>query len=393
MIHYLKHAAIPIVMLTVTVGMLLGGAWLWFGLSALVVLLVGGDAISPDDLSQPRYRHKWILNMMLYLTVPLMFFQFLILAWLSGQGAQDLLGIGAFVSGWLHYDALAARNATAWYHFPGAFVGLGLVTAGYATNVAHELTHRTGDPAAMLAGRWLLGFSLNPDFAIEHVYGHHEKVGTWKDPAQARRGDNVYWFIVRSTVLGHISAWKIEMERLRRKRIGVLSVRNRMLTGYGICAAYIGAFAFAGGAVGALFFVVTALLGKAVLEIVNYIEHYGLIRIEGQPVQPRHSWNTNRLASSILLFSLTRHSAHHEKGDLPFWELKPYPEAPEMPFGYLSTIGIALLPPLWHRLMAPVLANWDANQASPQEREVAREENLRSGIPALRTAGQSVAAA
>ena len=84
-------------------------------------------------------------------------------------------------------------------------------------------------------------------------------------------------------------------------------------------------------------------------------------------VQPRHSWNTNKRMSSVVLYSLTRHSAHHEKGDLPFWKLKPYPDAPTMPYGYLTTILIAMIPPVWFRVIAPSLAHWDNHFASKEE--------------------------
>jgi alkane 1-monooxygenase len=116
------------------------------------------------------------------------------------------------------------------------------------------------------------------------------------------------------------------------------------------------------------------LWGKALLEIVNYMEHYGMVRVPGEPVQPRHSWNTNRRISSWSMFNLTRHSHHHAAGEVPFHALRPMPDAPQMAGGYLTTILLALLPPLWHRLMTPrVLA-------------LARQANLRSGIAAMQEA-------
>ena len=77
----------------------------------------------------------------------------------------------------------------------------------------------------------------------------------------------------------------------------------------------------------------------------------------------------------MVLFSLTRHSAHHEKGDLPFWNLKPYPEAPEMPYGYLTTIFLAFFPPVWRAVMNPRLKEWDEKQASREELEILASKN------------------
>jgi len=123
-----------------------------------------------------------------------------------------------------------------------------------------------------------------------------------------------------------------------------------------------------GGQRGLAFFLLAALLAKALLEIVNYMEHYGLVRMPATPVQIRHSWNTNRRISSWSLFNLTRHSHHHAQGGAQFQELRPFPEAPVMISGYLTTILVTLVPPLWFRVMRPRLAAWDRNCASAEER-------------------------
>jgi alkane 1-monooxygenase len=138
-----------------------------------------------------------------------------------------------------------------------------------------------------------------------------------------------------------------------------------------------------GGWVAAGYFLLCALLGKALLEIVNYMEHYGMVRNPNTPVQPRHSWNTNRRISSWALFNLTRHSHHHAQGEVPFHELRPYPDAPMMVSGYLTTLLLTLIPPVWNRLMIPKLIAWDREFATEEERALAAVANERSGIPAL----------
>ncbi len=368
MFKYLKYLFTPVLMTAVTAGILLGGAWMWTGLLAILLFLVGGDAVSGEDVSEPHFSHKWILNLNLYLTIPVLAAMLLALAWMGGSGAQDFLGLGALAGSLAGVDLFSARASTQWYHFVGAVLGAGFAVVGYGTNVAHELTHRTSDPAAMIGGRWLLAMGCMSDFSIEHVYGHHLHVGTRRDPATAMRGENVYSFILRSTIDGHRSAWNLEANRLRRRGHMVLSIRNRMIRGYFMSIAIAGVFFAAGGWKALALFLAQAAWAKAVLEIVNYMEHYGLVRAEGQPVLPRHSWNTNKWMSSLVLYSLTRHSAHHEKGDLPFWHLKPYTDAPTMPYGYLTTILIAMVPPLWFRVMTPALADWDNRHASQEER-------------------------
>ena len=123
--------------------------------------------------------------------------------WVGGKSGNN-------VGGTEKYDFFTERNGNVWSDYVGALLGVGFIVAGYGTNVGHELTHRIKARIAMLEGRWLLSASCNADFSIEHVYGHHVTVGTDKDPATARRGENVYTFFIRSTIFGHISEWKHE---------------------------------------------------------------------------------------------------------------------------------------------------------------------------------------
>jgi len=163
----------------------------------------------------------------------------------------------------------------------------------------------------------------------------------------------------------------------------VFSMRNAYIRGLLMSVALVvAAFAIAGWT-GVLYFSLGALLGKALLEIVNYMEHYGMVRLPNQPVDPRHSWNTNSTISSWGMFNLSRHSHHHAQGEVPYQDLMPLPSAPVMIGGYLATIIVTLIPPLWHRLMIPKLVQWDRVHASPEERVLALRANQRSGLAAL----------
>jgi alkane 1-monooxygenase len=184
--------------------------------------------------------------------------------------------------------------------------------------------------------------------------------------------------VLVSTWRGNLSAWHIETARLRRMGSSVWSWRNAFLRGHAMSLLLLaGAFAM-GGPLAALYFTACALWGKALLEIVNYMEHYGMVRDPATPVQPRHSWNTNRRISSWSMFNLTRHSHHHAEGEVPFQKLRPIPNAPMMIGGYLTTIVVALVPPLWHAIMTPKVLAWDRDFASPRERELAAAANARS---------------
>jgi alkane 1-monooxygenase len=267
-----------------------------------------------------------------------------------------------------------------------AIIATGLMIGMVGTIPAHELTHRTWDPVSMFIGRWLLAFSFDTIFSIEHVYGHHRYVSTTEDPATAPRGRNVYVHILASTIKGNVSAWHLEAGRLQRGGHGALTWRNAVIRGHLMSVLLVGVAWAMGGGAAAAFFTACALWGKALLEIVNYMEHYGMVRDAASPVQPRHSWNTNKRVSSWAMFNLTRHSHHHAQGEVPYQDLKPFPDAPMMINGYLTTIMVALLPPLWHRLMTPKVLEWDQRFASPRERELASQANAVSGIADLMAA-------
>ena len=375
MFKYIKQFMTPVMLSGVFVGTMIGGPWMWLGVAIICLVMIGGDGLLRDDLSEPEYSQKWILNAALFLALPFLLVTLWGLAWATQSGTSDFLGLGALIHTVTGYDVFAARQASTWYHMVGAVLGTGFTVAGYGTNIAHELTHRTTDPLSMIWGRWMLAMSNNADFSIEHVYGHHETIATEADPASAKRGDNLYVFIVKSTFQGHASAWRLEAGRLKKKGYWVFGPRNRMLTGYLMSITYAAAFYAAAGWLGVGIYMAQATWAKVVFEVVNYIEHYGLVRVPGQPVMPRHSWNTNKVVSSMVLFSLTRHSAHHEKGDLPFWNLKPYPEAPEMPYGYLTTIFAAMVPPVWRASINPKLKEWDEKHASREELEILARRN------------------
>lgn len=351
---YLRYASFHAVGLAAAAALAAGGWRTTAGLLAIVAFYVLGDAAFGEDRSVPRHRHPAILTFQLWLALPLL--TLIVLAALRSLPAST--GPGHLVSAWL---------------LTGLMIGM------VGTIPAHELTHRTWDPVSQAVGRWLLAFSLDTTFAIEHVYGHHRYVATAADPATAPRGRSVYRHILVSTWKGNASAWRIEVARLAKRGRGPLSWRNAVLRGQLMSLALVaGAWAY-GGWRAAAFFLACAAWGKALLEIVNYMEHYGLVREPGAPVKPRHSWNTTRRLSSWTLFNLTRHSHHHAQGELPFHALRPLPGAPTMVAGYLTTIVLTLVPPVWRRLMAPRLAAWDRDQANEAERRLAALQGARAG--------------
>lgn len=380
-LHYLKFFLFHAIGLLSAAALLAGGAWISVGLAAVLAIYILGDALCGDDTSTPEFNSPGILTFQLWLALPLL--AFIVFAALWSVSSSDVLGFGAALSQLTGHDLLAARAATSVVQHVSAWLLTGLMIGMIGTITAHELTHRTWDPVSMFIGRWLLAFSFDTVFSIEHVYGHHRYVSTREDPATAPRGRNVYWHVLVSTFRGNLSAWKIESKRLARKNHSRFGWHNAVIRGHLMSLLLVaGAYAM-GGPVAALFFIACALWGKALLEIVNYMEHYGMVRNPATPVQPRHSWNTNRRISSWAMFNLTRHSHHHAQGEVPYQELKPFADAPMMVGGYLTTVVVAMIPPLWHKLMTPKVLAWDRDHASAEERVLAAAANARSGMRAF----------
>ena len=387
--HYLKYFLFHLIGMLALVAILLGGSYISFGLAAILITYVLGDALSGDDISTPTFNYSGILTVQLWLALPLLSLVIFTAVWSVSAG--DVLGFGQFTSNLSGYDLLAAREATDSIYHLSTLVIVGLMIGMMGTITAHELTHRTWDPISMLVGRWLLAFSFDTIFSIEHVYGHHRYVSTINDPATAPRGRNVYYHILASTVKGNVSAWNLETERLGKFGKGPFSIGNGVIRGHLMSVVLVVLAYLIGGIEGGLFFIACALFGKALLEIVNFMEHYGMVRNPKVPVQPRHSWNTNKRISSWAMFNLTRHSHHHADGNVPYQELRPYADAPMMINGYLTTILVALIPPLWNYFMVPKVLAWDEKYASKEELSLAKQANLVSGNAAfVKAAGKSL---
>ena len=176
---YGRYGLLLAVGLASGVAMWAGGAWMWVGFFAAIALALGGDAIFGDDLSEPHYGHTWLLNAQLYANLPLLLWMTFGFAWQLSE--RDVLQIGALVQSFTGYDMIHARAQNSLADYIGGGLGLGLFYGVAGTNVGHELTHRTWSKPAQIVGRWLLAFTSDASFAIEHVYGHHKNVATRQD--------------------------------------------------------------------------------------------------------------------------------------------------------------------------------------------------------------------
>jgi alkane 1-monooxygenase len=330
------------------------GLWFWIGpvvvlvVVPLIDLVAGLDRSNPPDdvieaLENDRY-YRWIT----YLFLPIQYLAFVAAMYLIVEG--DPLGGGGELELWEKV---------------GLAISIGVI-GGIGINTAHELGHKRESHE-----RWLSKIALAQvfygHFYIEHNRGHHVRVATPDDPASARMGESFYRFWPR-TVIGSLrSAWRVERKRYARKQQHPFRIGNDVLNA-GVMSVVLWGGLVAWLGVGVLpFLVVQAVVGFSLLEIVNFMEHYGMLRQKVgvgerqryERVDPTHSWNSNNIATNVLLYHLQRHSDHHANPTRRYQALRDFEESPVLPTGYAGMIVLALVPPLYRRVMDPrVLAHY-----------------------------------
>lgn len=244
------------------------------------------------------------------------------------------------------------------------FYGVGVASGAVGITYAHELLHQKNRGERWL-GDLLLASVLYSHFRSEHLHVHHRYVGTSRDPVTALYNEGFWRYFLRVLLACPASAWRAEAAMLKRRGLPVWHPTNPFWRYLLLQAAFL-ALAFAiGGWAGLGLFVWQAFIAVLHLELTNYIEHYGLTRKhlgEGryEHVLPRHSWNASHRASNWLLINLQRHSDHHYKPERRFPLLQTYDEgeAPQLPMGYPGMVCLAVIPPLWRRVMNPRVRAW-----------------------------------
>jgi alkane 1-monooxygenase len=233
----------------------------------------------------------------------------------------------------------------------------GVVGGVLAINTAHELIHKDSRLEQTVGGLLLASVGYH-GFKIEHLRGHHVHVSTPEDASSARFGQSVWDFLPRAMVLNTRNAWTLEAERLRKLGLPVLHWRNEMLRWTALWLALIALIALWLGLPGVVFFLLQGVVAAGTLEVINYIEHYGLERrrlADGrfERTTHLHSWNSDYRLSNLMLFQLQRHSDHHAFPKRPYAILRHHADSPQLPGGYAAMFLLALVPPLWFRVINP----------------------------------------
>ncbi len=237
----------------------------------------------------------------------------------------------------------------------GRIFSMGLMCGVMGINVGHELGHRS-NRLEQFIGELLLLTSLNTHFLPYHNEGHHRNVATPNDSATAKKNEILYWFWLKSHFGSYIEAWQIENKRLRKKGKSALSFQNKMIVYSLANMILLTSIYFYFGLFVLLAFILASVIGILLLETVNYIEHYGLLRTKNENgkyerVNHQHSWNSDSVLSKLFLFNLSRHSDHHYKGSKKYQILESISQSPQMPTGYPGMMLLALVPPLWFGYM------------------------------------------
>ena len=336
----------------------------WFGPCFVYLIvpaldwLIGHDRSNPPEslvaeLESQRW-YRWIT----YAYIPL-------------QYAATVLGAWVAVS-----------TPLAWWEWIGLIATIGIVN-GIGINTAHELGHKRE-----ALERWLARITLAPvaygHFFVEHNRGHHVRAATPEDPASSRLGESFWAFLPRTMIGGLRSAWHLEAQRLQREGKPAWHWQNQNLQAWSMSVAlFLGLSLWLGWA--ALpFLVVQAFYGASLLEVVNYLEHYGLLRAKDangryERVQPTHSWNNNNVVTNLLLYQLQRHSDHHANPTRRYQSLRHFDESPQLPVGYATLIPLAYIPPLWFRLMDKRVAAHYGGDLSKANLHPSRRASLLTG--------------
>jgi len=332
---------------------MMGGAWTWLPVVVMFAGVPVADALMRQNILHPsaheitEMEQRFTFRAVTWLWVPV---HVALVVWVLHTASHWPMG----------------------WSLAGLVLSVAVVGGAIGITFAHELVHRSS-PIERALGDVLLALVSYPHFAIEHVHGHHRHVATPHDPATARLGEGFYQFLPRTVWGSVVHAWAIERERLARRSRGVWSVGNTMLRYAATMALLDGGVYWIWGARGLAVFLLQGVGALILLEAINYVEHYGLERREQSPgryerVSVRHSWDSSHRLSNWLLINLARHSDHHLTASRRYPALSTREQAPQLPAGYGTMLLLALVPPLWRRVMDPRVAAQSVTPGQLQRR-------------------------
>nr|WP_299046747.1 alkane 1-monooxygenase [uncultured Tateyamaria sp.] len=242
-------------------------------------------------------------------------------------------------------------------------IAAGLYFGQISNSNAHELIHRSG--------RW--PFRLGAACYASILFGHHTSAhrlvhhihaATEKDPATARRGEGFWTYLPRTW----IGSFRAGLRAERQRHGGAAWPAPYLLYVGGAALSLAAAHALAGPA-GLLGLVLVSTYAQVQLMLSDYVQHYGLRRRtlpdgRREPMGPAHSWNAPHWYSSAMMLNAPRHSAHHARPATAFPQLDLDAQTmPMLPHSLPVMAVIALVPPVWRRMMDRRVARWSGSVA------------------------------
>ena len=373
----IKYLLAPSLILVTLAGVIAGGMLSWIGVALLGVGVIV-DTILRKQASSSMHKEDGstkasptFQNLVMYMMLPVFVLLQLALAWrvygfMTGVPVEitaTWFGLIPVYSGITSLDLIGAVLST------GIFAGIGII-------YGHELSHCKG--FAFIISRMTMGLSGSAHFCYAHVYNHHLELASEDDPATAPRGRTIYGHYLLSYLGQSKFVFNMEKERLSRMGVPFISWQNRWIRGYMMSVPSAVLFFMAGGWIGIAALATVWVISNFELEALNYLEHYGLIRVKDQPIDYRHNWDNNTLFTSWFFIEIGRQADHHDRGETHSWELENV-GAPNTGWGYFTIFALALVPPLWHWYMRKRLATWDEKFATAEEKGIANRINNEVG--------------
>lgn len=369
-----RYLIVPVMSLVTIYGIFLGNMFAWvgvflFGINIIIDTVTKDIHLRADfDNNGNSYGIKLFQYLVMYLMLPVFIFLQIALAWRLFQYTSSVpinnfsfLGV-IFQTGISGFNLIGATLSTA------LWAGLGII-------YGHELSHNRKE--GFLASRFIMALSGASHFTYAHVYNHHLDLGHEDDPATAPRGRNVY----THTWLSHMGqskfSYDLESNRLKKQNKAFLNFDNRWIVGYLYSLPTIILFVWTGGVIGIISLLFVWGISNFLLEALNFMGHYGLIRKDG-PVEHRHSWDNDNVFTSWFFIEIGRQCDHHVRGETYFWELDDV-KGPNYGIGYFSLFVLTLIPELFRKFVQKHLDNWDKNYATEGERHIASLFNKREG--------------
>ena len=363
-----RYLIVPISSLITILGIVLGGIYAWtgvflFGLYTVIDTLTKNIHLRAEtNETGESYGIKKFQYSVMYVMLPIFILLQVVLAWRLYQYTSGALIQSSDLYGLTFESGIVATHLIGSVLSASLWAGLGII-------YGHELSHNKKE--GFFVSRLIMALSGASHFTYAHVYNHHLDLGHEDDPATAPRGRNVY----AHTWLSHAGqskySYDLEKKRLNNKGKNFLSLDNRWILGYLYSLPSVFLFIWSGGLVGLLALIVVWSLSNFLLEALNFMGHYGLIRKEGE-VEHRHSWDNDSVFTSWFFIEIGRQCDHHVRGETYFWELDDV-GGPNYGIGYFSLFVLTLVPSLFRSFVKKHLDHWDLHYATDEEREIAKK--------------------